>query len=42
MNRMLNNSLAALAAVVIALTSLSAITAVPVQQGAVIAAPALA
>ncbi|WP_267899749.1 hypothetical protein [Aurantiacibacter zhengii] len=42
MNRLLNNSLAALAAVVIALTSLSAVTSVPVQQGAAIAAPALA
>ena len=42
MNRMLNNSLAALAAVVIALTSFTAVTTVPMQQGVVIAAPALA
>lgn len=42
MNQLLNNSLAALAAVVIALTSLGAVTSVPVQQGAAIIAPALA
>ena len=42
MTRMFNNSLAAVAAIVIALTSLSAVTAVPVQQGAAVAAPVLA
>lgn len=42
MTRMLNNSLAAVAAMMIALTSLSAITSVPVQQGVAIAAPVLA
>jgi len=42
MSRTLNNSLAALAAVVIALTSLSAITSVPVQHGIAISAPTLA
>jgi hypothetical protein len=42
MTNLLNNSLAAVAAVVIALTSLSAITSVPVQTGVAIAAPLLA
>lgn len=42
MTRLFNNSLAALAAVVIAFTSLSAITSVPAQQHVAIAAPVLA
>lgn len=42
MTNLLSNSLAAIAAVVIALTSLSAVTSVPVQQGVAIAAPMLA
>ena len=42
MNRLLNNSLAAFAAIVIAISSLGAITIVPTQQGIAIAAPALA
>ena len=39
MTRMFNNSLAAVAAVVVALTSLSAITSVPVQNTVAVAAP---
>jgi len=39
---MFNNSLAVVAAIVVALTSLSAVTSVPVQHGAAVAAPALA
>lgn len=42
MTRMFNNSLAAVAAVVVALTSLSAITSVPVQNTVAVAAPLLA
>jgi hypothetical protein len=42
MTRVLNNSLAAIAAVVVVLALLSAITSIPVQHGAAIAAPALA
>ena len=42
MNRLINNSLAAVVAAVIALTSLSAVTSVPMQHGVVISAPTLA
>ena len=41
MNKLLNHSLAALAAVVIAFTSIGAVT-LPVQDGATIARPAVA
>ncbi len=42
MSNLLNNTLAAVAAVVISLTSLSAITTVPAQSSVAIAAPVLA
>ena len=42
MSNLLNNTLAAVAAVVISLTSLSAITTVPASQTVAIAAPVLA
>ena len=42
MSDLLNNVLAAVAAVTIALTSLSAITAVPTHSGVAVSAPALA
>ena len=42
MSNLLNTTLAAVAAVVITLTSLSAITTVPAQSGVAVAAPLLA
>lgn len=42
MTRFMTNSAAALAAVVLAVSSLAAITSVPVQQSVAIAAPLLA
>lgn len=42
MTRFINNSLAAMAAVVIAISSLAAITSVPVQHTVAVAAPLLA